>query len=47
MDDYSAFILCYCCIFMPTLIATWYCGGPAEFFDTIVGGFKTIFEGLI
>ena len=47
MDDYSAFILCYGVIFVPTLIAVLFCGGPAEFFDTIVGGFKSIFEGLI
>lgn len=47
MDDYSAFSLCYCLIFLPTLIAVLFCGGPAEFFDMIVGGFKSIFEGLI
>ena len=47
MDDYSAIILCYGVIVVPMLIAIWICGGPAEFFDMIVGGFKNIFEGLI
>lgn len=46
MDDYSAFIVCWIGVVVPTtmLFAVF---GPATVFDTIVEGFKTIIGGLL
>ena len=41
-SDYDAFLFCYVGVFFPTIIGVWYCGGPDDFFDMIVGGFKTV-----
>ena len=46
MDDYTALIVCWGCIALPTAIA-FITFGPATVFDTIVGGFKSMLGGLI
>lgn len=46
MDDYSALIVCWSCIVIPTMMV-FTVFGPATVFDAIVEGFKTILGGLI
>lgn len=45
-DDYSALIVCWIWIVVPTIMV-FAVFGPATVFDTIVEGFKTIFGGLL
>ena len=46
MDDYSALIICWIWIAVPTALV---CAvfGPATVFDAIVEGFKTLLGGLL
>ena len=46
MDDYSALIICWGGIALPTAMA-FIIFGPATVFDTIVEGFKTMLGGLM
>ena len=46
MDDYSALIVCWGGIALPTVIA-FITFGPATVFDAIVEGFKTMLGGMI
>lgn len=41
-SDYDALLFCYAGVAFPTMVGVWYCGGPDNFFDMIVGGFKTV-----
>ena len=46
MDDYSALIVCWGFIVVPTMIV-FITFGPATVFDAIVEGFKMMLGGLL
>lgn len=43
-SDYDALLFCYAGVFFPMMVGVWYCGGPDDFFDMIVGGFHTVWD---
>lgn len=49
-SDYDALIFCWAGLMFPMVVGVWYCGGAAQFFDTIMEGFHILwdwFTGLV